>query len=645
MTGARPDAEARKRITALLDDGAVADAKAELDLLWSRFPAMATAKFVLSAIARAEDTFPLPPHRLAFLRSFTVEPIVPLLQAAAALRGIGLDTWVGEFNAYPQEILDPASALYEFAPDSVILAVQSRDLVPDLWSGSADLAPGAAVAVAERAVADLSNLVAALRRNTRANIVIHALDAPAFAAGGIHDAQHEVGAEAAIADINRRVRERCCGEHKNVYWLDYPALVARHGRLAWYDERKWLMARLPIAAPHLAHMAEEWLRFVMPLAHRTAKVLVVDLDNTLWGGVIGEDGIAGIKLGDEYPAAAFRALQRVILDLHRRGVVLAVCSKNNPDEALRALREHPGMLLRPDHFAALRINWDPKPDNLRSLAGELKLGLDSFVFLDDNPAERAAVAQALPEVAVIDLPEDPMEYATALRQAPYFEILRLSQEDRARGAYYAQDRQRSELEAGAATPEDFLKSLDIEAEVRPVDEFSLPRAAQLTQKTNQFNLTTRRYGEGELTGFVADADCDVLTLSARDRFGDNGIVGLAIVKHAETVSEIDAFLLSCRVIGRGLETALLSEVVKIVGARGAKTLQGWFLTTRKNAPAANFYDRHGFRQAQSGEEATLWEAELVKLSPDVPEWITLAGARPAKPAPASTRTRRAASGR
>jgi FkbH-like protein len=614
-----PDAEARIRIAALLDDGKAGEAKAELALLWGRRPTLSNAGFVLSALDRMKTRFPLAPHRVAFLRSFTLEPMIPFLRAAAALHGIGIEPWIGEFNAYPQEILDAGGALYAFAPDSIVLAVETRALAPGLWSAGFD--PGAAEALVERAVADLSNLIAALRSNSKANIVVHALDVPARAANGILDAQREVAAESAIGEINRRVRERCRTPHANVYWLDYPALVARHGRLNWYDERKWLSARLPITAAHLADMAAEWLRFVIPLAHRTAKVLVVDLDNTLWGGVLGEDGIGGIRLGDEYPGAAYTALQKVILDLHRRGVVLAICSKNDAEEALATLRDHPAMVLRPEHFAAFRINWQPKPDNLRSIAAELKLGLDSFVFLDDNPAERSAVARMLPEVAVIDLPDDAMAYAGTLQAAPHFEVLGLSDEDRARGVYYAGDRMRAELEAAATTPEDFLKSLEIVADVAPVDDFTLGRAAQLTQKTNQFNLTTRRYTEGQLAELAASDDWQVLTLRSRDRFGDNGLVGLAILNHRGDACEIDTFLLSCRVIGRGLETALLAEAIAASASRGAKTLRGWFLLTRKNAPAADFYARHGFRQARSVDGGTLWEAELGAALPTSPAWI------------------------
>jgi FkbH-like protein len=619
MTAPRPDMEARGRIGALLSENKVNDAKAELALLWGRFPSMSNASFVLGAMDRLKAAFPLAPHRIAFLRSFTVEPIVPFLRASAALHGIGVESWVGEFNAYPQEILDPNSALYSFAPDTVFLAVQTRDLVPALWSEGIE--PDAATALAERAAADLTNLIAALRSNSKANIVVHALDVPAFGANGILDAQRDATAAGAIGEINRRIRERCSGRFENVYWLDYPALVARHGRLGWYDERKWLSARLPIAAPHLADMATEWLRFIIPLAHRTAKVLVVDLDNTLWGGVIGEDGLGGIRLDDEFPGAAFKALQLAILDLHRRGVVLAVCSKNNADEAMAALRDHPAMILRPDHFAAFRINWEPKPDNLRSLAQELNLGLDSFVFLDDNPAERTAVARMLPEVAVIDLPDDPMAYARVLREAPHFEVLRLSDEDRARGAYYAGNRLRGELQAAAATPEDFLRSLEIGAEVKPVDDFSRARVAQLTQKTNQFNLTTRRYSEGQIADFAASDDWDVMIMRSWDRFGDNGIVGVAILHHQRDICEIDTLLLSCRVIGRSLETALLRGAIAVAVRHGAKTLRGWFLPTRKNAPAADFYRRHGFRLAQSTDAGVLWELALSTALPAMPDWI------------------------
>src|ERR1019366_4110412 len=251
-----------------------------------------------------------------------------------------------------------------------------------------------------------------------------------------------------------------------VYGLDYDALVARHGSEHWHDERKWLTARLPIAAAHLLQMAREWMRFIVPLSGRTAKVLVTDLDNTLWGGVIGEDGMAGIKVGAEYPGAAYQALQRALLDLSRKGILLAVCSKNNLDDAMEALEKHPGMLVRAKHFAAMRVNWTDKALNLR---------IDALAFLDDNPFEREQVRAALPEVTVIDLsskdlPKNPLEYAAAVRNCAAFERLILSAEDQQRTEMYAAQKQRAGVEQTFQSKEDFFRFLEQEAELEPVSD-------------------------------------------------------------------------------------------------------------------------------------------------------------------------------
>ncbi len=229
-------------------------------------------------------------------------------------------------------------------------------------------------------------------------------------------------------------------------------------------------------------MAREWMRFIVPLSGRTAKVLVVDLDNTLWGGVIGEDGMAGIKVGAEYPGAAFQSLHRALLDLSRKGILLAVCSKNNLDDAMEALEKHPGMLVRAKHFAAMRINWTDKAQNLREIAAELNVGIDSLAFVDDNPFEREQVRAALPEVTVIDLPKNPLEYAAAVRNCAAFERLALSAEDQQRTGMYAAQKQRAGAEQSFQSKEDFFRFLEQEAELEPVSDLTLARVAQLTQK-------------------------------------------------------------------------------------------------------------------------------------------------------------------
>jgi FkbH-like protein len=414
---------------------------------------------------------------------------------------------------------------------------------------------------------------------------------------------------------------RLAREHAGVYVLDYDALVARYGRLSWHDERKWLTMRMPIAANCLIHLSNEWLRFIQPLTGRVCKALVTDLDNTLWGGVVGEDGMGGIKLGPEYPGAAYQALQRAILDLYQRGIILAVCSKNNLPDAMEVLERHPAMLLRPEHFAVMRINWNDKAQSLHEIAAELDIGTDALAFLDDNPAERAWIRSQLPEVTVIDLPDDPMSYSQALRASPVFERLGLSTEDRERGRYYAEQRLRTELSQSVASLEDFYRSLLMEVEISLVAPETLARLAQLTQKTNQFNLTTHRYSEHQIAEIAADTNWEVYSMRVRDHFGDNGLVGMAITHYQGEVCEIDTFLLSCRVIGRTVESALLATIAEQARIKGAQQLIGWFLPTKKNIAAKEFYRSHGFNCTLDQDEGSRWEFDLTCGEIVSPPWI------------------------
>lgn len=612
-------APSRAEIDQTIAKGELAQAAVDLAALFRDAPSLANAQFV---IERMRKIRPGTTCRVAFLRSFTIEPALPLLRAEAALHGLDVTTHVGEFNAYAQEILDPASQLYSFEPNVVVLAVQTRDLVPDLWSRFADFSGEEIAAEVERAESVLRNLIGTYRNRSQAHLILHNLEEPAFSATGVYDSQAATGQREAIRQINAALG-RIAREHTGVYVLDYDSLVARHGRERWHDERKWLTARMPIASDCLIAMAREYLRFLLPITGKVCKALAIDLDNTLWGGVIGEDGMEGIKIGAEYPGAAFLALQRAILDLYRRGIILAVASKNNFEDAMEALANHPDMLLRPEHFACLRINWTDKAHNLREIAQELNIGLDAVAFLDDNPVERRRIQTELPEVAVIDLPADPMGYSQALRDCPVFERLSLSDEDRERGRMYAEQRQRAELEASASTLEDFYRSLAMEAEIAPVSAQTLARTAQLTQKTNQFNTTTRRYSEQEIEALARDPNSRVVTIRVRDRFGDNGLVGVLIVRAAGETWEIDTYLLSCRVIGRTIETAILAYIAQTARQEGAKRLEGWFKPTKKNAPAKDVYAAHGFAKAVEQDGDVLWSLDLAKQDIACPEWISL----------------------
>jgi FkbH-like protein len=619
-------ANLRTAVDELIAQGAFDLAWRRLADLWRRDPASGTASFVTSRLDELREKpgpkLGLTKFKLAILRSFTVEPIVPLLRAEAFAYGIDLEVHVGDFNTYVQDILDDQSSLYRFAPNAVVLAVRSDQAAPELWRDFADVAPEAAQQAAERVVRGYEQWIGAFRKQSQAALIIHSLERPSVPSLGVLDDQSTTGQSGLIMQINRELRQSATGFH-GVYTLDYDALVARHGSEHWHDERKWLMARLPIAAGHLIEMAREWLRFIAPLSGRTAKVLVVDLDNTLWGGVIGEDGMAGIKVGPEYPGAAYQALQRALLDLSRKGILLAVCSKNNLDDAMEAIEKHPGMLLRAKHFAALRINWTDKAQNLREIAQELNVGIDSIAFIDDNPFEREQVRAALPEVTVIDLPKDPLKYAAAVRNCAVFERLTLSSEDQQRTEMYAAQKERAGAEQTFQSKEDFFRFLEQEAELDPVSDLTLARIAQLTQKTNQFNLTTRRYTEPQIAAMAKLPEWHIFSIKVRDRFGDHGLVGVAIAHDEGEQCEVDTFLLSCRVIGRTVETALLAHLAESAAERGCKRLVGWFLPTKKNAPARDFYSQHGFEKQEANGAGSLWTLDLKSCTLRAPDWIKL----------------------
>ncbi len=576
--------ENRQEIDRLIEKGDGPAASIALSELWHSEKGPAAASFAVPRYERIRAQLPLLPYRVAMLRSFTVEPMISMLRAAAFSAGIDLTVHLSDFNAYAQEILDPASSLYRFQPDAALLAVQTRDIAPELWKEFADLDASQVSSACSRVTQEFQQWITAFRQNCKAHLIVHNLEEPNFAANGLLDIHDGNGQKLSIQRINRELVDTARKE-TGVFVLDYDSLIARHGRDSWHNEQRWLTVRLPLAGPSMNPLVDEWMRFLHPLTGKTAKCVVVDLDNTLWGGVIGEDGMEGIRLGGDHPGAAYQELQRALLDLHHRGILLAICSKNNPEDAWEALNRHPGMKLQPKHFSATRINWLEKPANIREIAAELNIGLDSLAFLDDNPSESREVRSALPEVWVLDLTNDPMLFARAIRECPLFERLSLSSEDQQRNEMYQAQRERDQLQQAIPSREDFLRSLQQEVEIEPVSKSTLARIAQLTNKTNQFNLTTRRRSEQEIAELCASPGWSCFSLSVRDRFGDNGLVGVAITHRQQECSEIDTLLLSCRVIGRSVEAAFLSFLACDARERGSSPAV-WLVSPNKEKSAS-----------------------------------------------------------
>jgi FkbH-like protein len=612
----------RQHVDASLAAGEWAEARNSLERLWTAHASAALAGFVAGRFEKLRDKLPFHSCRVAILRSFTLEPVVPLLRACAWTNRIDLTAKVGEFNAYAQEILDPAGWVYDYAPNAIFLAIQTQDIAPALWDAYAETAPADIRATVDRVLADYRAWIETLRSRTPAYIFVHTLEQPARPSRGILDAQAADSQADAIRAINTGLRQ-LASEFTGVHVFDYDALVANYGRGRYRDEQRWAAVKLPMRADAMLPLAEEWVRYLAPVAGRVCKVLVADLDNTLWGGVIGEDGVGGIKVDREYPGIAYWNVQRALADVKRRGVLLAIASKNNREDALEAFRSHEGMLLRPADFAAERINWIDKPSSLREIAAELNVGLDSLAFVDDNPAERDRVRRELPEVTVLELPDDPMSFADAIRRSPVFERLSISAEDAERSRYYAEQRVRAAALGSVSNVEEFYHSLRQEVEIAPLTDANLARAAQLTQKTNQFNFTTRRYSEQQLSDLAARPGWDVYTVRVKDRFGDNGLVGVIVTATAGDSCEIDTLLMSCRVISRTVETAMLAFLSATSRARGLACIRGWFLPTAKNAPAADVYRKHGFDLCTTTEAGSFWHLDLSKAHVSCPDWIQL----------------------
>jgi FkbH-like protein len=566
--------------------------------------------------------------RISLLATFTVEPLVPFLEIETARAGFQASIYTAPFNVVRQELLDPESGCHRHGPDVVFVAQLLDDVSPPLANDYLSLDAEQIEQHIEEIASETASAVAEFRVHSQAAVVVCNFPLPRHPLLGIGEPNDPASQTEAIRGLNRRLAEAIRGI-PDAYVLDFDRLLAEVGYRSWQNQT-WYLGRAPLSPDVLLLLAQTQAALLRGLLGRPRKCLVVDLDNTLWGGVVGEEGLPGIKLGHAYPGNAYRDLQRYLLQLHRRGVLLAINSKNNPAEVDEVLTSHPDMILRREHFASMRVNWSSKVDNMQEIAEELNIGLESLVYLDDHPAECELMRRALPEVLTLQACDergrpDPIGAMRLLQEGRPFDKLLLTAEDRRRNELYQQQVARRELQHGSVSLEEYLCELETTVAIGPVDAFALPRVADLVQRTNQFNLTTRRHSAARLEAMIADPNWGVFALALRDRLGDSGVVGVALVCLEGSLAVVDTFLLSCRVIGRRAETALLCHVAEWARQHGARALVGEFLPTAKNAPAADFYPRHGFEQARAtGEGGGLWQFVLGEKDVEWPDCIRLA---------------------
>ena len=405
--------------------------------------------------------------------------------------------------------------------------------------------------------------------------------------------------------------------HKNVFIADAAGLRNELGREGFSDPGLYYLAKLPMKTDALPYFAKAVLETVSAAEGKFHKCAVLDLDNTLWGGVIGDDGLEGIAIGELGTGHAFTDLQRWLKELRERGVILAVCSKNNEDTAKEPFEKHPEMVLRLSDISMFVANWEDKATNIRRIQSTLNIGMDSMVFLDDNPFERNLVRSMIPEITVPELPEDPAEYLSYLRSLNLFETASYSGEDRERTAQYQAEIGRAALMDQFADFDDYLKSLEMVAKAAPFDKFSYPRVSQLTQRSNQFNLRTVRYTEAEIEEIAESDRYLTIYFTLRDKFGDHGLISVVILEKRENKTLfIHEWLMSCRVLKRGMEEFIINTILSTAAENGFETVIGEYLKTPKNAMVKDIYSRLGFTLTGEDGENRTYTASVSSFTPN-----------------------------
>lgn len=538
----------------------------------------------------------LPEMRISIIRNVILEPIEPYLRYEAFRMGFNATIKFGEYDSIFQETVGGSKELFNSSIDCVIVFMTLDTLSWSIARNFSGCTPDQIKAEIERIHDIIVNVLNGIRRQTKAMILWQGFEAPVSPSYGIYDSQVENGQLGTIRALNGVLRAKL-HDTPNAYYVDSNLCLSRIGADKFYDLRYWHIGRAPYSKEAFKEIASENFKFIRPLKGKNKKCLVLDCDNTLWGGIIGEDGLPGIKLGKTYPGSPYYEFQQEIVNLYNRGVIIALCSKNNEEDVWEVFRKHPDMVLKEEHIATAQINWNDKAANLRQIALDLNIGLDSMVFIDDSEFEINLIREVIPEVKTIHLAKDKsVEYRNMLSTCGLFDTLIISEEDKKRGAMYKAETGRKRLQAQITDMETYYKSLGMIVEVSFTNEFSIPRIAQQTQKTNQFNLTTRRYSEADIKAFSDNHNADVISLRLKDKFGDEGIVGTCILKYENNKATIDTFLLSCRVLGRGVEDVFIIQALKLAKKRGCKMVIGEYFATRKNAQVEHFYSGQGFKE-------------------------------------------------
>jgi len=538
--------------------------------------------------------------KVAFLSSFTINGLSESLKVKCSKKQISCNTYLGGYNQYNQEILDNKSKLYSFSPDITFLILDTRSIFGNLFHFPYSITESERENFVNKKITEIINLINIFNKTSNSKLVITNLSLPHYSPHGIAETKTNYSFHDSIIDFNKKLKEKLL-DVNSVYVFDFFKFVIKHGENNVFNFQNYLFGDIKISLDYIPYLANELVPYVISFLGLTKKCIVVDLDNTLWGGVIGEDGFDGIRLGPQPPGNAFIEFQKYLKALSQRGILLAINSKNNFDDAIQVIREHPYMILKEGDFSCMKINWNNKASNMLEISEELNIGLDSFVFFDDDPVNRELIKENMPEITTPDLPHDPSLYSEVIQSLSDFSTFQITSEDTKRGQMYLEQKQRSESQNSSSNISEFLKTLDLEIEIKKTNSFTIPRISQLTLKTNQFNLTTKRYQEDQIQKFSQDDNFLINCAQIKDKFGDNGITGVFIVEKTNSDEWLlDTFLLSCRVMGREAEKAMLYFIIKQAKKNNVKRLKAKFIPTLKNKPIedflpnSQFYEENGF---------------------------------------------------
>ena len=544
---------------------------------------------------------PLIKMKIGVISNATTQLMTSSLEGSALRYGIGLNIIEAEFNQLAQEAFAEQSLFTGHALSMILVAADYRGL--PLRPCPGDLV--AAENNVRECLSFIKTLIESLQKKTEAQVILQNIVPPVELLSGSFEGRLPGTIPWLIQRLNIELDKLVADD---LFIVDVAALASTVGLSNWHDSTLWNLAKLPFAQSYTPLYADYVCRLIAAKYGKSRRCLILDLDNTLWGGVIGDDGLDGILIGNGNPTGeAHLQLQQVILSLRDRGIVLAVSSKNEDMIARQPFKEHPDMLLREEHIAVFQANWSDKATNIRTIAKTLSLGLESIVFLDDNPVERMQVRRELPEVAVPELPDDPALYARTLIAAGYFEATAFSDEDKKRAKFYNDNAKRVEILSKSSDMVSYLKALEMEISLTDFDQIGRSRIVQLISKSNQFNLTTKRYTDSDIKKFESNDDYFTRQIRLKDSLGDNGMVSVVICKKNEGNWEIDTWLMSCRVLGRQVEDAVLQDIVKNAQADGVNKIIGCYSPTAKNIIVKDHYKKLGFNKKHENENGEYWE--------------------------------------